>query len=83
MGGYARDQRAGRVSRSRGCVTRGVNAHYRCARCGHEWRQKPTPGGVVCRVCNHLYVTWGEGGETTTARIWGWLLCAAAVSPFP
>jgi rubrerythrin len=31
-------------------------AHYRCVRCGHEWRQKPAP--VTCPKCGSLYVRW-------------------------
>lgn len=32
------------------------SAHYRCERCGHEWKQRACP--VVCPACAHLYVTW-------------------------
>jgi Zn finger protein HypA/HybF involved in hydrogenase expression len=31
-------------------------AHYRCMRCDHEWRQ--IPAQVVCPVCLNLYVEW-------------------------
>lgn len=32
------------------------DAHYRCLKCGHEWRQPP--GMVDCPKCQHLYVKW-------------------------
>jgi len=31
-------------------------AHYKCQKCGYEWKQNPMP--VTCLVCGHLYITW-------------------------
>ena len=33
-----------------------MEAHLRCQKCGHEWREKPGP--TQCPECGHLYIDW-------------------------
>jgi rubrerythrin len=42
-------------------ATKIKDAHYRCLKCGHEWKQTPTM--VDCPKCRHLYIKWVNYNE--------------------